>query len=154
VAVIRDNLKLGEGFKIMKRVLLLVWVGLFLLTACEMSSDSSNSNNDDAPIAAVPADYAGKTNPFGTDMASEGSEIFQANCSMCHGPQGHGDGPAGQSLEPKPKNLAVLQKAVGDDYLYWRVAEGKPGTSMVAWKAILTEEQIWKAVSFIRTLEE
>jgi len=87
-------------------------------------------------------------------MASQGEKAFQTNCQMCHGPQGHGDGPAGQSLDPKPKNLAMLQKSVEDDYLFWRINEGKPGTSMVAWKGILTEEQIWQVVSFIRTLKE
>lgn len=138
----------------MKRVLFFVWVGLFLLTACGASSGSSNSNSEEAPLAAVPADYAGKTNPFTTDAASAGEEIFQTNCAMCHGPQGHGDGPAGQSLDPHPKNLAVLQKSVADDYLFWRISEGKPGTSMVAWKGILTEDQIWQTVSFIRTLQE
>ena len=137
-----------------KRVVFLVWAGLFLLTACGATSDSSNSNSEDAPIATVPADYAGKTNPLSTDAATAGNEVFQNNCAMCHGAQGHGDGPAGQSLEPKPRNLAVLQKSVGDDYLFWRISEGKPGTSMVAWKGILSEDQIWQAVSFIRTLQE
>jgi mono/diheme cytochrome c family protein len=72
---------------------------------------------------------------------------------MCHGPQGHGDGPAGQSLEPKPGNLAQVQARAEDDYLFWRIHDGKPGTSMVAWKGILSDEQIWQAVAFIRTLE-
>ena len=48
----------------------------------------------------------------------------------------------------------MLKKSVGDDYLLWRISEGKPGTSMVAWKGILTDDQIWQAVSFIRTLNE
>jgi mono/diheme cytochrome c family protein len=72
---------------------------------------------------------------------------------MCHGAQGHGDGPAGQSLEPRPRNLAELQPKAGDDFLFWRISEGKPGTSMVAWKGILTEERIWQVVSFLRTLK-
>ena len=102
----------------------------------------------------IPAiSFAGKTNPFGEDAAEEGSKVFQSNCATCHGSQGHGDGPASGSLDPKPKNLALLQKSAGDDYLFWRITEGKPGTSMVAWKGILDEEQIWQAVSFIRTLE-
>ena len=137
----------------MKRIVFLVLVGLIFLTACSTGSNSPKSN-DNAPLATVPAEYAGKTNPFGEEMAAEGAKIFQANCEMCHGPQGHGDGPAGQSLEPHPKNLVTLQKSVGDDYLFWRVSEGKPGTSMVAWKGILGEEQIWQVVSFMRTLNE
>ncbi len=137
----------------MKRIVFVVLVGIILLTACEASSRSSDSNPN-AVLATVPAEYAGKTNPYGLEVAPEGENVFQANCQMCHGAQGHGDGPAGQSLDPKPKNLAVLQKRAADDYLFWRVSEGKPGTSMVAWKGILSEEQIWQVVSFIRTLKE
>jgi mono/diheme cytochrome c family protein len=139
----------------MKRIIYVLLVGLVFLTACGEASGSSSSDPEaDAPLASVPAEYAGKTNPYDEEVASEGAKVFQTNCEMCHGPQGHGDGPAGQSLEPHPKNLAVLQKSVGDDYLFWRISEGKPGTSMVAWKSILDEEQIWKVVSFIRTLNE
>ena len=135
----------------MKKILFFVLAGVLVLTACETSSESSASTE---PLATVPAEYAGKTNPYGADAAAEGAKVFQSNCEMCHGPQGHGDGHASGSLEPKPKNLAVLQESVGDDYLFWRISDGKPGTSMVAWKNILTEEQIWQAVSFIRSLEK
>lgn len=138
----------------MKKFLILVLVGSILLAACDTSSDTSESSNANEPVETVPAEYAGKTNPFGAEAASEGEQVFQANCVPCHGPQGHGDGVASQSLDPKPKNLAVLQVSVGDDYLFWRISEGKPGTSMVAWEGILNEDQIWQAVSFIRTLEE
>ena len=99
------------------------------------------------------AEYAGKTNPFGLEAAGEGAKIFKTNCETCHGPQGHGDGPAGAALDPRPKDLSELQKVASDDYLFWRISEGKEGTSMVAWKGILTEEQIWQVISFIRTYE-
>jgi mono/diheme cytochrome c family protein len=128
-------------------------VGILFLTACVASSGSTDSDSS-APLANVPSEYAGKKNPYGADKAADGEKLFQSNCQMCHGPQGYGDGPAGESLDPRPKNLAVFQKSVGDDYLLWRISEGKPGTSMVAWKGILTEDQIWKIVSFIRTLKE
>ncbi len=137
----------------MMRTVFLVVLGVIMLTACGASSRSSDPNSN-APLTTVPAEYTGKTNPFSSDVAPQGEKVFQTNCQMCHGPQGHGDGPAGQSLDPKPKNLAVLQKSVGDDYLFWRINEGKPGTSMVAWKGILSEEQIWQVVSFLHTLKE
>ena len=136
----------------MKRIIFLVAV-IFVLTACGASPKASNSDSN-APVAAVPVEYAGKTNTYGAEMAPEGDKLFQTNCQMCHGAQGHGDGPAGASLDPKPKNLAAFQKTVGDDYLFWRISEGKPGTAMVSWKGILTADQIWKIVSFIRTLKE
>jgi mono/diheme cytochrome c family protein len=121
---------------------------LMALMACSASATEAVETPD-----AVPTEFAGATNPFGSEAAGAGAEIFTANCELCHGPQGHGDGIAGQSLEPKPKNLANLQATVGDDFLFWRIHEGKPGTAMVAWNGILTDEQIWQIVSFIRTLK-
>ena len=130
----------------------MIVVGVLFLTACG-GNESSSSVDDNATLAPVPAEYAGLTNPLGAEAANAGAEVFRTNCEMCHGPRGHGDGPAGQSLEPKPGNLADAQTRAGDDYLFWRIHDGKPGTSMVAWKGILTDEQIWQAVSFIRTLK-
>ena len=136
----------------MRKAPYLVLLSLFVLTACGESNSSSGSQSISTPVP-VPEEYAGKTNPFGSEAAGEGTKIFKTNCEICHGPQGHGDGPAGQSLNPRPKDLSELQKIASDDYLFWRISTGKPGTSMVAWKGILSEEQIWQVISFIRTLK-
>jgi mono/diheme cytochrome c family protein len=138
----------------MRRIILLVVLSVFVLAACGGAGASSSNQTEVGTLEPVPAEYAGKSNPLGADAAAQGAKIFQTNCQMCHGPQGHGDGPAGGSLDPKPKNLAIFQKSAADDYLFWRISEGKPGTSMVAWKGILTEEQIWQVISFIRALAE
>src|SRR5215211_2693708 len=134
----------------MRKIVFVILVGILFLTACGGNENSSSTTNENATLAPVPGEYAGLTNPLGADAAKAGAEVFQTNCETCHGPQGHGDGPAGQSLEPKPGNLAAVQTKAGDDYLFWRIHDGKPGTSMVAWKGILTDEQIWQAVAFIR----
>lgn len=132
----------------MKKVLFVVsMLGLLLLVACSLDSTPVPT------FESVPADYAGKTNPLGPEAATNGAVVFKTNCAPCHGAQGHGDGPAGAALDPAPKNLAELQSHVTDDYIFWRISTGKPGTSMVAWKGILTDEQIWQTVAFIRTLK-
>ena len=132
----------------MKKVLFVVlMLAALVLAACGGGSDAV------ATLAPVPADFAGQTNPLGADAATAGADVFKTNCESCHGPQGHGDGPAGAALDPAPKNLAELQAQAGDDYLFWRINTGKEGTSMVPWKGILTDEQIWQVVSFIRTLK-
>ena len=132
----------------MKKLLLAVLIlAALALTAC------GGGVGVVATPDSIPAEFAGKTNPLGADAATAGAEIFKNNCTACHGEQGHGDGPAGASLNPQPKNLPELAATVGDDYLFWRVSTGKSGTSMVGWKGILTDEQIWQAVTFIRTLK-
>jgi mono/diheme cytochrome c family protein len=135
-----------------KKIILVMALVAMMLVACEANDNLSNAN-ENATLAPVPGEYAGLTNPLGLDAADEGAELFRINCEVCHGPQGYGDGPAGQALEPRPGNLAELQTKAGDDFLFWRIREGKPGTSMVAWNGILTDKQIWQTVSFIRTLK-
>jgi mono/diheme cytochrome c family protein len=117
------------------------------LTACGGGAEAV------ATLDPVPPDFAGLANPLGADAPTAGASVFKTNCESCHGPQGHGDGPVASALDPAPKNLAELQAVAGDDYLFWRIAAGKEGTSMVAWKGVLTDEQIWQVVSFIRTLK-
>jgi mono/diheme cytochrome c family protein len=132
-------------------MLFMILAGPLILVACGGGNSTPAAEN--VTLAPVPTEYAGLTNPFGADAASQGAEVFHTNCEMCHGPQGHGDGPAGQSLDPRPRNLAELQTTAGDDFLFWRIREGRPGTSMVAWKGILTDDQIWQVISFIRGLK-
>ena len=131
-----------------KSMLFILVLGALILTAC-----GGGGSSETVVIEPVPAEFAGKTNPLGADAATEGATVFQVNCESCHGPQGHGDGPAGVVLDPQPKNLPELAAQVGDDYLFWRVSTGKPGTSMAPWAGILTDEQIWQAVTYIRTLK-
>jgi mono/diheme cytochrome c family protein len=123
---------------------------IFIISACTGDADAPDAIGTLEPVLA---EYAGMTNPLGAEAAADGADVFHDFCETCHGPQGHGDGPAGQSLDPKPKDLAALQAVAGDDYLFWRIAEGKPGSSMVGWRGILSDEQIWQAIVFIRTLE-
>lgn len=135
-----------------QKIILVILVGALLFVACNTNDNFSNAN-ENPTLAPVPAEYAGLTNPLGADAVDEGAEVFGINCEVCHGPRGYGDGPAGQSLEPRPLNLAELQAKASDDFLFWRISEGKPGTAMVPWKGILTDEQIWQTVSFIRSLK-
>jgi mono/diheme cytochrome c family protein len=131
----------------LKKILFVVWaLSVFALSAC-------GGGEVAATPEAIPAEFAGKTNPLGAESAAAGAEIYKTYCLACHGEKGAGDGPAGVGLSPKPKDLPELAATVDDDYIFWRIAKGKPGTSMVGWQGTLDDEEIWQVVSFIRSLK-
>lgn len=76
--------------------------------------------------------------------AADAATIYANRCAFCHGISGRGDGPAGIALKPPPRDLA--------DAEYWKSADpkvikdvitnGKPGSAMVAYKDILSPEEI------------
>ncbi len=126
-------------------------VSVFVLLGCSSQSLEAPASISQ-PLPTIPSDYAGKTNPPNMDV-SAGADIFKTDCSTCHGESGHGDGPAGQMLDPRPANLVALSKIAVDDFLFWKISIGVDGTAMPAWKGILTDQQIWQVIAFIRTLK-
>ncbi len=103
----------------------------------------------------VPAEYAGKTNSFAgsSDAIAEGKKVFESTCAACHGDTGLGDGPAAAALTPPPASLVEVNKTAADDYLLWRISDGKEGTAMVSWKTSFSEDQIWQVISYLRTFK-
>ena len=73
-----------------------------------------------APAAPAAAPAVAK-NP-----ASEAKKIFKANCVVCHGDHGAGDGPGAAALEPKPRAFsdAAWQDSVTDEHLAKVIRDG------------------------------
>jgi len=81
---------------------------------------------------------------------SKGAELYQANCSACHGRDLDGNGPAGAALQPKPTNFK--------DELFWKdrdgsalkagIQNGKPGTAMMPF-AHLPEADVEAIVAYL-----
>ncbi len=135
---------------------MLAWIVLaaLLLAGCQNSASTPRAVTQPTP-QPVPTEFAGKTNPLaGTeaDLAA-GQENFKNTCATCHGEKALGDGPAASSLVPAPANLVEVARLNADDYLFWRISEGKEGTAMVAWKSILNETQIWQIISYLHSLK-
>jgi mono/diheme cytochrome c family protein len=61
-----------------------------------------------------------------------GQQLWQDNCTGCHGADGHGDGPAAVWLEPAPSNLAVREFT--SEYLADVLWNGVHNTAMPAWR--------------------
>lgn len=96
------------------------------------------------PEASVePAEPAAPTAEAPPPAPDRGAEVFAANCAVCHGPEGRGDGPGAAGLEPPPPDL------VGPRVAHLKgiprrqiIEEGRPGTAMVGWRAILSPEDL------------
>lgn len=129
----------------------LMTISFFVLSGCSNESLETPASIS-RPLPTVPSEYAGKTIPSNVDV-NVGANIFKTDCVTCHGEDGHGDGPASQTLEPPPANLVDLSKIAADDFLFWKISTGVDGTAMPAWKATLTDQQIWEVIAFLRTLK-
>jgi copper resistance protein D len=106
------------------------------------------------PTPAVPftARFAQNPTPDDPGTVAFGRALYQANCAVCHGPKGLGDGAAAQTLNPKPFNLQVHvpQHAPGEIF-YW-ISEGISFTAMPAWKDKLSETERWEIVRYLQAL--
>ncbi len=121
------------------------------LTAIIFVGCSAEKPNNEITILEIPAEYRDWTNPKGgSEAKAAGKLIYEVNCVSCHGDTGLGDGPAGGSLVPAPVNFYELNPLVGEDYYYFVIREGVPGTSMVPWKNTLKEEEIYQVVAYVR----
>jgi mono/diheme cytochrome c family protein len=102
----------------------------------------------------VPLDVANIRDPVPPDEHSLaiGREVYTTYCETCHGETGHGDGPAGLRLVPRPADLRI-HTAPGvhtDGELFYWVSYGFPNSAMPAWKDTLTEEQRWSVLNYAR----
>lgn len=82
-----------------------------------------------------------------------GKKLFNAYCTVCHGPKGKGDGMAGAGLRPKPTDLSSPEvQAQSDGSIFWKISEGR--SPMPTYHQSLTEDQRWALVNYIRTLKK
>jgi len=150
-----------EKKRIIFAVVILI-VGLLLISACSSGSEMADDHAEAKERVDTPSEYANLTNPFAGDheTAEAGAEIYEANCATCHGPEGKGDGPASASLDPQPASLADahLMDEMSDGALFWRISEGgmmEPfNSAMPAWKDLLSEDEIWQVIAYIREFAE
>lgn len=84
---------------------------------------------------------------------AEGKRIYQQMCVLCHGVTGKGNGEAGLTLEKKPANfLAFKVKKESDGVIFWKITNGK--APMASYEELLSEDQRWQLVNYIRELEK
>jgi len=97
----------------------------------------------------VPADHVSRLAPFAFSETSvaAGEKIFYDNCKLCHGDPGKANF---QQLNPLPGDPAGTSiQSNTDGALQYKISEGRG--LMPSFKNVLTPEEIWNVISYIRS---
>jgi hypothetical protein len=97
-------------------------------------------------------------NPFKGDFSPEvvmkGKAKFEIYCMVCHGPEGHGDGPVSVKMALKPPPLISDKvKNFADGRIFHIITEGQGVMGSYA-SQILKENDRWAVVNYVRTLQK
>ena len=100
--------------------------------------------------------------PWSEDVIAEGKVIYvgKGTCFVCHGVSGKGDGDAGRTLDPAPRDLTnpAFQDCKTDGEIFHVIRFGldperlAPVPKHHFRPPFLTEGEIWKVAHYLRTL--
>ena len=105
------------------------------------------------PKWVAPVEADSYKNPYlGNAKATEkGKKIYTKLCWTCHGKTGNGDGPAAAALTVTPADYSnELMQAQSDGAIFWKITNGRG--EMVPYEKLLTDDQRWMLVNYIRDL--
>jgi len=81
--------------------------------------------------------------------AKLGKAIYAKYCVSCHGQKG--DGLGSRSTLPNFTDAKAMS-AKSDQELLNKISNGGKGTGMPAWNKVLSEQEGWHVLAYIRTL--
>ena len=105
------------------------------------------------PVACGGSEPAVKLDPAAVEA---GKKVYTDNgCVACHGENGDGNTPAGKALTPPPRNYtdAKWQSETTDAQIKKTLAEGRPGTGMIAYPSIQGAD-LDNLIVFIRSMKK
>ena len=88
-------------------------------------------------------------------LVARGKELYQSNCSTCHGQVGLGDGPAAGTMNPRPRNFTNPDGWTNGPEIpgiFKTLAEGVKGTSMASFDFLRKKDRM-ALVHFVQSLE-
>ena len=91
--------------------------------------------------------------PPTSESVAAGLSLYDIHCQLCHGTEGLGDGPASAGLNPPVADLVVHVPLHPDRALFDFIHDGIEGAAMPALGEILSDDEIWHLVNYMRTLE-
>lgn len=97
------------------------------------------------------------------EIIEAGKKIYQRRCLPCHGVNGAGEGPAADTMNPRPRDftrgLFKLKSTQNGELptnedLFRTISRGIPGSGMPSWKRLLSEEERLQVIAYIKTFSD
>lgn len=102
-------------------------------------------------LSVIPEEFP--VNPVPADETSlqRGAILYSIHCELCHGIQGHGDGPLSSYFDRTPQNLTTAQiTSEFDGSVYLTILQGFGQMPSLAENLTLHER--WDVINYVRTL--
>ncbi len=92
------------------------------------------------------------TNPTALTAANltEGATEYEEHCAFCHGGAKATISPMRDKFNPPVPQLVNRIPHDDDAWLFWVTKHGVRMTGMPTWDGVLSDEEIWKVVAFIK----
>lgn len=90
--------------------------------------------------------------PMGLQGVVEiGADLYQSNCSDCHGAAGDGHGPRAYFIFPKPRDFRhpAARAKYSRAHLFEVISHGVVGSEMPAWNKVMTDQEIAHISEFV-----
>ena len=89
------------------------------------------------------------------EVIEQGKAVYhgKGTCFNCHGVNGDGNGPAAAKLNPAPRNFQHhgFWRHHTEGELFWVIKHGSPGTAMIGFGQVLSDDEIWALIQYERT---
>jgi mono/diheme cytochrome c family protein len=93
--------------------------------------------------------------PSSPEIVEKGKALYdgKGTCFNCHGTDGGGKGPAAAKLNPAPRNFQHhgFWRHRTEGEIFWVIKNGSPGTAMIGFGPVLSDEEIWSLIQYERT---
>jgi mono/diheme cytochrome c family protein len=129
----------------------------FGCTAAQKPSKMETTLANMAKDVVIPIQAEGLQNPLAkTDVVlQQGQQLYNQYCAFCHDTDGHAQTKLAQAMYPPAMDLTSPHvQGWGDAELFWIIQNGVRMTGMPSWKGILSDEDSWKLVVYIRALTD